>query len=176
MLHELPIDKALVGMFNATLPPVSLKACSCTKLMYVPPGLLTMRTPATSGQPPEAERLAVTDRDADALGDTLRDASRDGDGKTLADRDGDASELAPRDLDRDGDGAADADREPLAVAVALRDGDAEFSKHCAWTTSDLVTLLQGSPNKVLSAKIEQLFRPKHSGRTTANELPELHVP
>jgi hypothetical protein len=69
MLHELPIDKALVGMFNATLPPVSLKACSCTKLMYVPPGLLTMRTPATSGQPPEAERLAT---DLGALGQQNR--------------------------------------------------------------------------------------------------------
>ena len=124
-----------------------------------------------------AERLAVTDADADTLGDTLGDACRDGDGAVLADRDGDASGLAPADLDRDGDGAADADREPLAVADALGDGDAEFSKHSTWMVSFLVTMLHGSViNAALVAATVQLLRPRHAARTTVKEFAELHVP
>ena len=45
VLQVLPMENAVVGMLNAALPPVSLMACSCTKLMYAPPGLLATRTP-----------------------------------------------------------------------------------------------------------------------------------
>ena len=41
------------------------RTCSCTKLMYVPPGLLMMETLLTNGQPGLGETLGETDVDAE---------------------------------------------------------------------------------------------------------------
>jgi hypothetical protein len=82
-------DKLAVGIPRATLTPLALKACTCTKLMsWVPPVLATLMA-ATGTQVGDAERDGVGGRDS------LEDAETDGE---------DGSEAAATDADGDRDG------------------------------------------------------------------------
>ncbi len=115
-----------VCMPSATLKPLVLKACICTKLMYVEPPVFTILMAATGMQAGNAERDGVGCRDMLLDADDERDAR-----ETLADalrereRDADTAAAA---REPDGDGERDRDRDkdiPARVAECERDGDTE---------------------------------------------------
>ena len=115
-----------VCMPSATLKPLVLKACICTKLMYVEPPVFTILMAATGMQAGNAERDGVGCRDLLLDADDERDAR-----ETLADalreleRDADAAAAA---REPDGDGERDRDRDkgiPARVAECEREGETE---------------------------------------------------
>ena len=200
-----PWLKASVDMPCATSVPLASNACSCTKFIYVVPGVLRTLITETGAHAGlavadalgerEGDGEPLTERDAATEGvatdDALRDAEMEGETLCEAATDCDSATDAPRlrvterDAALDGETLAegerdqeiddDAEREALAEMDGV--GDALQRRHWACMLRRFAVPLQGSPPKLAKAdNTEQELLPRQRLVTRDLVAPALHAP